>query len=50
MIGENTTRWSTALVILPFVATLKRSKKLGYIHTVSNAITDFGEAIVVQII
>ena len=36
MIGQNTTRWNTALVILSFVTTFKRSKKLGYIHTVSN--------------
>ena len=50
MIEENTARWSTALVILSFVTTLKRSKKLVYIHTVSNPFTDFGEVIVVQII
>ena len=34
----------------PFVPILKQSEKLGYIHTVSKPITDFGEAIVVQII
>ena len=48
VIGENTMRWTTALVIFPFVTTFKRSKKLRYVYTVNNPSADFGEALIVH--
>ena len=41
VIGEKTVWWTTTLVILSFVDTLKQSKKRDNIHTVSIPITDF---------
>ena len=50
MIGKNTRWWTAALVIFPFVTTFERSKKICYVYTVINLITDFREALVGQMI